>query len=267
VKPSPTVALALALFAPAAALGGEPAVPQEALALVPEPIRAEWRARAAEVEAMSREVVAAKDALARQASVDAAAAARRDLRAALDAARSVGDSARAQLQAARLAPVEARITLDLARLAERRARDDLRAARGGHGRKLVRDARARLDEARETRIDASWALADATFDSARTGRAAGHEVAVADDAVALARRALNEVGPVVRGAGRQRVTPGQIAVLEAQRDVALAQLEYDRARVAIASGARMRIKPYLQALDAARQAERLAREGLFAETY
>jgi hypothetical protein len=241
-------------------------VPSQALAVIPDGVLDEWRAREEQIAEMTREIEAARSALALQASVDAATAARRDLRAALDEAMNVGAAARAELQVARLGPVEARIGLDLARLEERHARDAVRAARDLRGRRAVREARAGLAEAREDRVDASWELAAARVDATRAERTAGHDLAVADEAIGSARRALNEVGAVVRGVRGRRITAGEIRLLEARRDVALAELAHEQARVAIAGGARIRIRPFLDQLDEARAAERFAREALLGST-
>lgn len=254
----PLLAVCLASL-PFAARAG-PAGPEDVLAQVPAPLREQWDRRAASVDQMTRDLEARRSAWALERARTAAEAARRDLEDTRVEAANLAGRARADLQRVAMVEADARIEVDTARLEERCADDALREARG-HGRTGVREARTALAEARDRVREARREGADVRESTRRAEDRAKRQLRVAERAVVEAKEALNAVG-TIGGSPHRRPTATELALLEARRDLAAAELERDRAAVLAQLGAKLELEVYEDAVDAARAAiEAAARSG------
>jgi hypothetical protein len=253
------VLVALSLAWSSVALGSEgPRVPDDALLAVPDAVRAEWRPLDDRIAALDREIQRERSARSVAESLRALDEAREDLRVTLMEATNLEVEAISALQEVRLQQVDARIRLDRARLEERLADEDLEVARKDLGRRAVREARIARRTARTERKDARDAFHDATGRAARTERITEEQLAVADDAADRAQDALDELGAFA-STGMDPATDAELALLEAERDLTVAQLEHDRAVAVVAAGILLPMRQFVDALEVARSREEAAR--------
>jgi hypothetical protein len=260
----PVVLIALSLVASSggALAASQPRVPDEVLSRVPADVRDGWRRQDEDLARLTRELEAARSTRALADSLRAVDAARHDLRATLSVATNLRSQARSALETVRLERVDDRIRLDRAKLEERLATDDLRAAKKDGGRFAVREARALRREARDRRKEEKDALVEARRDRKRTERAAREQLAVAEDGMARAQTALQDPSLASLGRSRRSVSEAELALLEARRDLAEAELEHERAIAVVESGGRLRLRPFEESLEEARDAEGSARQAL-----
>lgn len=241
-----------------------PTVPDDTLTEVPAAVRDGWRQQEEVIAQLDRELDIARSTLSLAASLDTVDAARRDLRAALTVASNLEIEARSTLEAVRLERIEARIRLDRTKLDQRLAGNAVQLAHRYPVRSEIRETRAHRRDARDQRREARAVVVAVTEAAVWTERTARDQLAVAEDAKQSAQNALNDMGAF--STHRPRITAGDIVLLEARRDLAFAELEHDRAVAAVASGSRLVLAPFEDALDEARAAEGEARQALVRPT-